>query len=105
MKDYPQVTRELTAQLRNLRSGAPEVMKAFSGMALAAVAANALAGNIIQNSGFSTLVTGQTGTDHLEVINTVEFQGDYSPSQPILTQYLVQQGYYFYQGGDTTGWL
>jgi AhpD family alkylhydroperoxidase len=44
MKDYPQVTRELTAQLRNLRGGAPEVMKAFSSMARAAVAANALDG-------------------------------------------------------------
>ena len=42
MKDWPQITKELTAQLRNLRGGAPEVMKAFSGMAQAAVAAKAL---------------------------------------------------------------
>lgn len=42
MKNWPQITKELTAQLRNLRGGAPEVMKAFSGMAQAAVAAKAL---------------------------------------------------------------
>ena len=42
MKNWPQTTKELTGQLRNLRGGAPEVMKAFSSMAQAAVAANAL---------------------------------------------------------------
>jgi len=42
MKNWPQITKELSAQLRNLRGGAPEVMKAFSGMAQAAVAAKAL---------------------------------------------------------------
>ena len=44
MKDWPQITKELTAQLRNLRGGAPEVMKAFSGIAQAATAAKALDG-------------------------------------------------------------
>src|SRR6516162_463150 len=42
VKNWPQGTKELTAQLRNLRGGATEVMKAFSAMAQAAVAANAL---------------------------------------------------------------
>ena len=42
MKDWPQITKELTAQLRNLRGGAPEVMQAFSGIAQAATAAKAL---------------------------------------------------------------
>lgn len=42
MINWPQTTKELTAQLRNLRSGAPEVMKAFSGIAQAAVASKAL---------------------------------------------------------------
>jgi len=42
MKSWPQITKELTAQLRNLRGGAPEVMKAFASMAQAASAANAL---------------------------------------------------------------
>ena len=42
MKNWPQTTKELTAQLRNLRSDAPEVMKAFSGIAQAAVAPKAL---------------------------------------------------------------
>jgi len=42
VKNWPQDTKELTAQLRNLRGGATEVMKAFSAMAQAAVAANAL---------------------------------------------------------------
>jgi AhpD family alkylhydroperoxidase len=36
------MTKDLTAQLRNLRSGAPEVMKAFSAIAQAATAAKAL---------------------------------------------------------------
>lgn len=42
MKSWPQVTRELTEQLRNLHGGAPDVMKAFSAMAQAACAAHAL---------------------------------------------------------------
>ena len=44
MKDWPQITKELIAQLRNLRGGAPEVMQAFSGIAQAATAAKALDG-------------------------------------------------------------
>ncbi len=42
MKDWPQLTKDLTAQLRELRGGAPDVMKAFAGMAQAATAAKAL---------------------------------------------------------------
>jgi AhpD family alkylhydroperoxidase len=42
MKNWPQITKELTAQLRNLRGGAPEVMKAFAGIAQAASAPKAL---------------------------------------------------------------
>jgi AhpD family alkylhydroperoxidase len=42
MHNWPQMTKDLTAQLRNLRGGAPEVMKAFAGMAQAATAAKAL---------------------------------------------------------------
>lgn len=42
MKNWPEMTKELSAQLRNLRGGAPEVMKAFAGIAQAAVAAKAL---------------------------------------------------------------
>jgi AhpD family alkylhydroperoxidase len=42
MKDWPHVTRELTAQLRNLRGDAPEVMKAFAGLAQSALAPKAL---------------------------------------------------------------
>ena len=34
MKNWPQTVTELTAHLRNLRGGAPEVMKAFSSKAL-----------------------------------------------------------------------
>ena len=30
MKDWPQTVTELASHLRNLRGGAPEVMKAFS---------------------------------------------------------------------------
>ncbi|MGB6311635.1 MAG: carboxymuconolactone decarboxylase family protein [Pseudolabrys sp.] len=44
MKDWPQTVTELTAHLRNLRGGAPEVMKAFSNIANAALAAKALDG-------------------------------------------------------------
>ena len=42
MKDWPQQTAELTASLKGLRSGAPEVMKAFAGIAQAALAPKAL---------------------------------------------------------------
>jgi AhpD family alkylhydroperoxidase len=42
MFDWPQTTKELSAQLRNLRGGAPDVMKAFAGMAQAATSAKAL---------------------------------------------------------------
>ena len=44
MKNWPQITEELTAQLRNLRGGAPDVMRAFSAIAQAATAAKALDG-------------------------------------------------------------
>ena len=44
MKNWPQITKELTEQLRNLRAAAPEVMKAFSGIAQAATTAKALDG-------------------------------------------------------------
>ena len=33
MHDWPEMTKELSAQLRNLRGGAPDVMKAFAGIA------------------------------------------------------------------------
>ena len=42
MKSWPEMTKELTAQIRKLRGGAPEVMKAFSGIAQAAMAPKAL---------------------------------------------------------------
>lgn len=42
MNNWPQMTKELSAQLRNLRGGAPEVMKAFAGMAQAAAVTKAL---------------------------------------------------------------
>lgn len=41
-KNWPQMTGELSGAIRELRGGAPEVMKAFSGMAQAALKANAL---------------------------------------------------------------
>jgi AhpD family alkylhydroperoxidase len=44
MKNWPETVTELTAHLRNLRSGAPEVMRAFSSIANAALAAKALDG-------------------------------------------------------------
>jgi len=44
MKNWPDNTKELTAQLRTLRNGAPDVMKAFSGLAQAALAPKALDG-------------------------------------------------------------
>jgi AhpD family alkylhydroperoxidase len=39
---YPDLTRELSTMLRDLRVGHPDVMKAFSGMAQAALAPKAL---------------------------------------------------------------
>ena len=44
MTSWPQSTKERTAQLRNLRGDAPEVMKAFAAIALAASARKALDG-------------------------------------------------------------
>lgn len=40
--DWPELAKALTADLRNLRVGAPDVMKAFSSMASAAGASGAL---------------------------------------------------------------
>jgi len=42
MTKWPEYTKEVSAQLRNLRSGTPEVMKAFSGLAQAALTPKAL---------------------------------------------------------------
>jgi AhpD family alkylhydroperoxidase len=42
IKNWPHVTKELSVQLRNLRGGAPEVMKAFAGIAQSALAPKAL---------------------------------------------------------------
>jgi AhpD family alkylhydroperoxidase len=44
VKNWPENTKELTAQLRDLRGGAPDVMKAFSNIAQAALAPKALDG-------------------------------------------------------------
>ena len=44
MRDWPQTVAELTSQLRDLRGGAPEVMKAFANIAQAALAPKALDG-------------------------------------------------------------
>ena len=41
---WPELTKELGAQLRNLRGGAPEVMKAFANIAQTALAPKALDG-------------------------------------------------------------
>jgi len=41
-KNWPETTKELSAMLRDLRSGSPDVMKAFSAMAQAALAPKAL---------------------------------------------------------------
>ncbi|MBY6260371.1 carboxymuconolactone decarboxylase family protein [Azospirillum sp. 412522] len=41
-KNWPLMTGELSGAIRELRGGAPDVMKAFSGMAQAALKANAL---------------------------------------------------------------
>jgi AhpD family alkylhydroperoxidase len=42
MIDWPQVTKDVSAQLRSLRADAPEVMKAFSSLAQAATVSKAL---------------------------------------------------------------
>jgi AhpD family alkylhydroperoxidase len=42
MKNWPETTSERTAQLRNLRNGAPEVMRAFANIAQSALAPKAL---------------------------------------------------------------
>ena len=42
MQNWPEATKERTAALRNLRSGAPDVMKAFSNIAQSALAPKAL---------------------------------------------------------------
>jgi len=42
MTQWPEYTKEVSAQLRNLRGGAPDVMKAFSGLAQAALARKSL---------------------------------------------------------------
>lgn len=44
MNDWLALTKELSAQLKKLRGDAPEVMKAFSSIAQAATAPNALDG-------------------------------------------------------------
>ena len=44
MTNWPQTIKELTAQLRKLRGGAPDVMKAFAGIAQTALAPMALDG-------------------------------------------------------------
>jgi AhpD family alkylhydroperoxidase len=44
--DWPEKVAELTALLRDLRSGAPEAMKAFSALAKAATASKSLDGRI-----------------------------------------------------------
>jgi len=40
--NWPELTRSLSSELKNLRGGAPEVMKAFSSLAQAALAQGAL---------------------------------------------------------------
>ncbi|MGZ8368600.1 MAG: hypothetical protein ACXWVK_07835 [Rhodoplanes sp.] len=40
--NWPETTKELSAQLKNVRSGVPEVVKAFSAVAQAALAPKAL---------------------------------------------------------------
>ena len=42
MHDWPQMTKDLSAQLKALRGGASDVMRAFSSIAQAATAAKAL---------------------------------------------------------------
>jgi AhpD family alkylhydroperoxidase len=41
-KNWPELTQELSAMLRDLRAGSPDVMKAFSAMAQTALAPKAL---------------------------------------------------------------
>jgi AhpD family alkylhydroperoxidase len=42
LKDWQEMTTELSTDIRSLRAGAPEVMKGFSALAQAALQANAL---------------------------------------------------------------
>jgi AhpD family alkylhydroperoxidase len=42
MTNWPQATTELSSMLRDLRGGAPAIMKAFAGMAQTATASHAL---------------------------------------------------------------
>ena len=42
IENWPEATKVFSANLRNLRGGAPDVMKAFSGLAQAALAPKAL---------------------------------------------------------------
>jgi AhpD family alkylhydroperoxidase len=42
MNNWPQLIKELSGLLRNLRGGAPDVMKAFAGMAQTAAVSKAL---------------------------------------------------------------
>jgi AhpD family alkylhydroperoxidase len=42
VQDWPELTKLLSADVRNLRAGAPEVMKSFGAMALSAGATGAL---------------------------------------------------------------
>ncbi len=42
IENWPEATKAFSANLRNLRGGAPDVMKAFSGLAQAALAPKAL---------------------------------------------------------------
>ena len=44
MTEWPELVKSLTSDLRELRGGAPEVMKAFSGIAQAALSSKALDG-------------------------------------------------------------
>jgi len=44
MKNWPEMTKELSAQLRNLRGSAPVTMKGFSAIAQSALAPKALDG-------------------------------------------------------------
>ena len=46
MKNWQQMTRDVTAQMRNLRDGSPDVMKAFASIAQAASAPKALDGKV-----------------------------------------------------------
>ena len=42
LKDWPDLAKELSGDIRSLRAGAPEVMKGFSALAQAALKADAL---------------------------------------------------------------